>query len=375
MSRNIENRYQPDFVSHPGTTLIESLEEQSMSQAELSRRMGRPKKTVNEIIQGKSGITSETALQLEKVLGVPATFWVNRQRHYDEFVARSEERQRLEPAVDWLDNFPVKRMTDYGWIRKCNDKVDQLLELLGFFGVASPKQWEVIVNEMIASFRLAKSYESRIEDISAWLRRGELKAQDIHCEPYNENEFVDLLHTRARELTLEPPDVFQPELVDLCSSVGVAVTFIPQLPKARVSGATRWLSSDKALIQLSLRYRTDDHLWFTFFHEAGHIVKHGKRDIYLESINGSFESEEKEIEADKFAADILIPPKALEEFLNSLPADRFPSRTQIINFSKDIGIAPSIIVGRLQHDKLPKSNPLPFSHYHDLKIKLQWGDD
>jgi HTH-type transcriptional regulator / antitoxin HigA len=88
MVNSIENSYNPDYVSHPGETLVEILSEKSMSQAELARRLGRPKKTVNEIIQGKSGITSDTALQLEKVLGIPAGFWVNRQRYYDEYLAK-----------------------------------------------------------------------------------------------------------------------------------------------------------------------------------------------------------------------------------------------------------------------------------------------
>ena len=372
MVNTIKNKYLPDYVSHPGVTLFEVLDERGMSQAELSRRTGRPKKTVNEIIQGKAAITSETALQLEKVLGIPSTFWVNRQRYYDEYLARIEERENLEKLVDWIDDFSINKMVKMGWIEKHKDKIDQTLELLSFFGVASPNQWDLVTKSTMASFKLAKTFDSKVEDIAAWLRKGELIGQNINCEPYDEQAFIDILHNEVRSLTLKSPTEFHPRLIDICASVGVAVAFVPQLPNAEVSGATRWLSPDKALIQLSLRYKSDDHLWFAFFHEAAHIVIHGKRDIYLESINKKLETEEKENEASQFAANILITPKALAEFLQTIPQDRYPSKLQIIRFSKNIGIAPSIVVGRLQHDQLPKGNPLPFSHYHDLKKKLNW---
>ena len=52
--------------------------------AELAESTGRPRKTINEIIAGKAEITAETALQLERVLGIPASFWNNLERNYQE---------------------------------------------------------------------------------------------------------------------------------------------------------------------------------------------------------------------------------------------------------------------------------------------------
>ena len=373
MASKISNSYRPDYVSHPGITLLDVLNDRGMSQAELSRRSGRPKKTINEIIQGKSAISSITALQFEKVLGIPSEFWLDRQRHYDESLARLEERNQLEKLSGWLDKFSLNNMIKMGWINQFENKIDQTIELLSFFGVASPDQWDVITQDTVAAFKLAKTYESSIEDLTAWLRMGEILAQKIYCEPYNESKFIYHLNNEIRDLTVTPPEVFQSKLRDICSSVGVAVVFVPQLPNAKVCGATRWLSPEKALIQLSLRYKTDDHLWFTFYHEAAHIVIHGKRDIYLETSKNKLETKEKEDQADKFAADILIPPDELELFLESIPSGRYPSKNQIAQFSNQIGIAPSIIVGRLQHDRLPTDNPLPYTHFHDLKKRFVWA--
>ena len=72
----IENEFVPDYTVSPGESLLETLETLGMSQTELARRTGRPIKTINEIIQAKAAITPETAIQLERVLGVPASYWL-----------------------------------------------------------------------------------------------------------------------------------------------------------------------------------------------------------------------------------------------------------------------------------------------------------
>lgn len=362
MVNQIQNQYLPDYVSPPGETLLEKIEELRMTQAELARRMGRHKKTVNEIIQGKAPITPETALQLERVLGIPASFWNNRELHYRQYLAQKQLEKQLGSCIHWLEKFPVKDMIKKGWIQACGDEIQQLNELLNFFGVSSPEQWNAIWDPCWVAFRKTRAYVSDQYALSAWLRRGEIEAQGIHCQPYSTKNFRLALE-EVRHLTLEAPEVFQPETVRLCAEAGVAVVFVPQLPKTRTSGATRWLAPDKAMIQLSLRYRTDDHLWFTFFHEAGHILLHGKREAFLE---GHDENEVQNQEADAFAARTLIPPAALERFLASTKPGHI-SKKAILEFSAEIGIAPGIVVGRLQYDGY-----LPYTHCNKLKRTLTW---
>jgi hypothetical protein len=254
-------------------------------------------------------------------------------------------------------------MVDLGWIDGYKDKIDQLYELLNFWGIASPEQWQPLADS--AAFRKTAAFNSTPEALSAWLRRGEIEARQVECRPYNKKQFQRLL-TQARTLTLDPPEVFVPKLVELGAVSGVAVVFVPQLPKARVSGATRWLTPRKALIQLSLRYKTDDHLWFSFFHEAGHILLHSKKAVFLdnEKLSGDTEQEQQ---ANKFAADFLIPPSEMKRFKSTLASKR-PSKTAIKQFAQELGIAPGIVLGRLQHDGV-----VPYSHYRDLKVALEWG--
>jgi HTH-type transcriptional regulator/antitoxin HigA len=365
MDNIIQNQYTPDYVSPPGETLSEIIEELGMSQAELARRMGRPKKTINEIVWGKAAITPQTSLQFERVLGTPASFWNTREQQYRQHLARIEEEKRLSKQVDWLQKFPVKAMSEKGWIRIFDDKMQQLHELLIFFGVALPEQWDACWSKSGVVFRKTTAFASSREALSAWLRRGEIEAQGIYCQPYAAETFRQTLIDQIRPLTLTPPDVFQPKLVRLCAQAGVAVVFVPQLSQARVSGATRWLKPNKALIQLSLRYKTDDHLWFTFFHEAGHILLHGKRDVFLED---DAVTDAKEQQANTFAANILIPPARLRGFL-AQPKSVYGSKIGIRAFASEIGIAPGIVVGRLQHDK-----HLSPANCNDLKQRLAWAD-
>jgi HTH-type transcriptional regulator / antitoxin HigA len=359
-----QNEYHPDYVSAPGETLLETLETIGMPQAELARRMDRPVKTINEIVQGKAAITAETALQLEQVLGIPASFWLRSEQLYRESLARLAEEKRLKVWVEWLKEFPVREMMRRGWIPPCTNKPQQVLESLKFFGVASPDAWRAIWEYNVIVYRRSTTLKSSFGAIATWLRQGELETQKIDCAPYDADMFRDTLR-RIRTLTVEPVSFFQEELVRLCANAGVAVVFVPELPKTGICGATQWLTPTKAMVQLSLRYKTDDQLWFTFFHEAGHILLHGKRQIFLEI--DQKDRKEAEDEADTFASNILIEPVQWQRFVAS---DSYHTKVGIKEFAQQVGIAPGIVVGRLQHEKR-----LPFDHCNDLKQRLEWAID
>lgn len=363
MSSPTRNMYFPDYVTPPGETLLETLEALGMTQVELAERTGRPTKTISEIINAKTAITTETALQFEKVLGVPARFWVNLERNYQEWQAREEEHKTLEPDLPWMDQFPVREIVRLGWIDKVVDPIRQLIELLRFFGIASPAHWKPLYADGNIAYRQSSAFNADPGVVSVWLRKGEIDAQRMECAPYDAARFRAAL-AEIRTLTTRRPEVFVPVMQRLCAQAGVAVIFVHELPRLITSGVTRWISSEKALIQLSLRYKTDDQLWFTFFHEAGHILLHGKKEIFLEGGNGQGEKEEQ---ASRFAAEFLIPQSEYRQFI---PITGHFSEAEVIRFSTKIGIAPGIVVGRLQHDKR-----LEISHLNGLKRHLAWERD
>lgn len=91
--------FRPDWVVAPGAVLREALEERGMSQSELARLMGRPQKTINEIVNARAHLTPATALQLEQVLGISATFWVNMEVSYRLGLAKGLKDMTPEPRL------------------------------------------------------------------------------------------------------------------------------------------------------------------------------------------------------------------------------------------------------------------------------------
>lgn len=361
MNRAMQNRYTPDYVSPPGETLAETLQSIGMSQAELAVRIGRAKKTVNEIVKGKAPITPRIALELESVLGVPAGFWNSREAIFREHLARVEEQSRFEKKVHWIEQFPVQSMVKLGWIDGFKDRVQQLRELLRFFQLGSPDQWEKYAESHMGqvAFRRSLAFAHNPAAVIAWLRKGEIEAGKIDCAPFEFGNFREKLQA-IRELTAKPFSVFGPEVISLAAEAGVAVAFVPELPKTRMSAATRWLQPNKALIQLTFRYKSNDRFWFSFFHEAGHILLHGKRDLFVDE-DRIDSPETEEMEANTFAENLLIPPARFR----ALTKNKVPEKAEILRFASEIGIAPGIVVGRLQRGGI-----LPWNFCNDLKAVI-----
>lgn len=354
--------FQPDWVSPPGDTIADLLDEKSWSQAEFAQRCGYTTKHVSQLINSKATITEETAIRLEKVLGSSARFWITREVQYRESVARQQEFDTLKADADWLKQLPLTDMIKYEWIRKFKPKGQQVAECLKFFGVASVEAWEKRYAEPIAAFKASDKFTKNDAAVSAWLRLGERRATDIICAPFDKAEFRQALD-KLRALTSEPdPDKFIPALVQTCALVGVSVVFAPTPKGCPISGATRWLSPEKALLMLSLRHKSNDHLWFAFFHEAAHLLLHGKKMLFLE-VKGLDDKHEQE--ADQFARNWLIPPNKAEKL-------RFIDQTYaaVEEFALEIGIAPAIVVGRMQ-----KEGYLPWNWLNDFKVRYKWNHD
>jgi HTH-type transcriptional regulator/antitoxin HigA len=361
MTKTVRTQYRPCYVSPPGNTLLETLEAIGMPRAELAQRIGQPVQIINDIIQAKAVITDEIAWQLEQVLRIPASFWLNGERHHREFLAALSKERRLRRWVGWLKEIPIQYMMQQGWIPTHREKTLQVLEALKFFAVASPTGWRSAWEYAVLMYRRSQAKTSNFGALTAWLRQGAIQSRLIDCSPYDEERFRKAL-VRIRSLTLESEGVWQEELVRLCASAGVAVVFVREVPEIGVSGAVHWIDTTKALVQLGLHHETEDQFWLTFFHEAGHIIRHGVRIYYWEVDEKNREQEE--YEADVFATDTLIDRTQWREFLAQ---ESYRTREGIKEFASKVGIAAGIVVGRLQQERL-----LPFDHYNDLKRRLLW---
>ncbi len=359
MSKGRRQRYPfvPDYAVAPGETLSETLESLGMKQRDLALRTGMSTKTINEIVKGKAPITPDTSVLLERVTGVPSRMWNNLEANYREQLAKIADRQRLEEDLDWLKSIPTNELIKQGVVEKQPDKISLLHAILSFFGVASSESWHDLWMQPEASFRKSAAFEAQPEAVATWLRLGELKAHGVETEPYDKDEFRAALD-EIRDLTTENPEVFGPEMKELSASAGVAVVFVPEVKNCPISGVARWLTAEKALIQLSLRHKSDDHFWFSFFHEAGHILNDAKKEVFIDDGN---EEEGREEQANRFAANFLIPPSEAFQLPN------LKSKAAVQRFAESIGIAPGIVVGRLQKDGV-----IPYKNLNGLRQRFEW---
>ena len=350
--------YAPREVSHPGATLRDLMEERDWKQRELAHRLGRPVQAVNEILTGKKEITEDTALELERVLEVPAQFWLVRESQYREYLARRRSAQASREHVPWLEQFPLKALQEAGILpagRLTAVFKQELVEpLLRFFGVASPAGWKAHYDQMQPQFRRARpASQTDVAAITAWLRMGELQAGRLQTAEYSAARLSAALPA-MRALSLEPAAHMGEQLVRLCAESGVALVFVPALPGTHVSGVARWLNG-KPLIQLSLLGKWNDGFWFSFFHEVAHVLKHPMRAIFLDDAAASdtVDSPEEQ-EANRFATDTLVP-RAMQARLATLPLDA----ASVEAFARAIGVHAGVVVGQLQHrGRLGYGHPL-----------------
>lgn len=356
-----------DGISPPGETIADVLEEKGWTQTQLCTRLGYTPKHVSLLINGKASITEETALRLERVLGGDMAFWLVREAQYRENQVRAVEAAGLEREHSWLGELPLQDMIRFRWIKREASKGLQVAECLRYFGVASVEAWRASYADpahLGLAYRASDKFAKVSGHVAAWIRQGELAATRISCKPFSAAAFKPLLQELRALTTEQDPNSFVPALVDKCAEVGVAVAFVPAPKGCPACGVTRWLTPDKALLMLSLRYKTNDHLWFTFFHEAAHLILHSKKMLFVELAKDGLENAEEK-EADSFAQDLLIPPSRFQDLKGQILTE-----PAITRFAKQIGVAPGIVVGRLQKEGL-----LHWSQMRQLKISYAWDHE
>jgi HTH-type transcriptional regulator / antitoxin HigA len=355
---NSQVSFSPDWVSAPGETIGDIVRERNLRVSEVAKQLGQTEEQFDQLLVGGLTITLGLARKLEAVLGGSPEFWLTRDSRYREGRSRAISGE----ANAWLKDLPLADMRAFGWIDRTEFKRDPLAECLKFFAVSSVAAWHQSYGtlESSYSFRSSPTFASNAGAVAAWLRQGEREASEIDCAPWSAARFKDTLNA-VRDLTrIKDPKAFLPQLRAICAASGVAVAVVRSPQRSRASGATRFLTREKALMLLSFRYLSDDQFWFTFFHEAGHLLLHKRGRIFLEGVEDP--GSEEETQANKFAAEFLIPPE-LELAANSIRANKY----DLVRFARKIGVSPGIVVGQLQ-----TRGRIKRSHFNGLKRRYNW---
>jgi HTH-type transcriptional regulator/antitoxin HigA len=344
MARKSYYEFKPDYAVAPGATVEEVLHSKEMTQADLSKRTGLATKTINEIIKGRAPITAETAIKFENVFGVKASFWLRLEANYQEDLARQKANQDIDSEIEISKACQYTDMARLGWVPETRQPEEKVRNLRQHFEVASLNRLEEL--PMVANFRRRHSDKTSFYALMAWIQKGRIEARKIETEPFSMKKLKDSI-PELRSLTTRSVKESFIKIQEICQKSGVALIFIPHLKGTSANGATGWLSPDKAMIALSQRYPFEDVFWFSFFHEMGHILKgHSKKKLYSDNMREEDLILEKE--ANKIAADTLIPPQKFSEFKQQ----GYFYLDSIKSFAQEVGISPGIVAGRLGNENL-----------------------
>ncbi len=336
--------FQPNWTSRPGATILRLMSEQGISAKSLAQEVDMNELGLRDLLSGRIAIKSAMASNLARVLGGTKAFWLAREKQYRSDVSERKVVQLAKLGTAWLRTLPVNDMQEYGWIDEQESRSTLVRECLRFFDIGQIEMWRHTYATMMenTAFRQSERFVSNVGAFTAWFRQAELEAEAITCAKWDPEKLHHAL-PGLRSLTwTKNPAIFVPKLRDVCAGCGVAFALVP-LPKGcTASGATWFSRSNRATLVMSGRYLSDDHFWFTFFHEAGHLLLHKTIGPIIEEPDIS--SETMEEEANTFASEMLIPWEFREELfmLNT-------SAKSILEFSKRAGVAPGIVVGQLQH--------------------------
>lgn len=355
--------FQPNWVSPPGATIDTLLASKGLSIEQFADLAELELKFIKELISGVGAIDAYSASVLETHLGPSAEFWLRRENQYRNSLARKAMASTAISEREFVVRFPMADMKKCGWIPEVSTLSEKVKALLDFFGVRTISEWQSAFGNAVsvAAFRTSPTIEANPFAVAAWLRKGEQESESVTCSPWNSSLLENKISDMRKLVRIKDPAVFLPRLVDICACCGVALV-IARAPKGcRASGATRFLSTEKALIIMSFRHKTDDQFWFTFFHEIAHLVLHTREALFLE--DGSEVTEDEEMEANQFAANILVP----NEYGDELASIKCNMKS-IVAFARKIGLAPGIVVGQLQH-----TGRVKYDRLNSLKRRYSWN--
>lgn len=356
--------FQPMWASPPGATIADLLEERGQPIRDFASSIDSSIACLSRLLFGVEPLTNDLAERLSSVLGASPDFWLKREEMYRADLKRLVENTTRNNTAHWFDSLPLKDMVRFGWIAEGSTQQETIFNACAFFGTTTPEEFERKYHRLLstAAYRKSDAFEARPSAVAAWLRQGEIAAAAIDCAPWN-SEMLRASLDDIRGLTrVKAPKDFLPALEIILSKCGVALVVARTPQGCRASGASRFISSDKASIQLSFRYLVDDQFWFTVFHEIGHLLLHSHDDLFLEGLENR--NSDAEREASQFAEEHLLA-KVDRDALNVVAL----SDLGIARLARKAGISPGIVVGQLQ-----TRGRVPYEHFNYLKVRYSWSD-
>ncbi|NIK54627.1 helix-turn-helix domain-containing protein [Kribbella shirazensis] len=349
-----------DYAVPPGELIRDELAVRGLSQTELAARTGLSTKHVNQVVKAVVPLSIDTALKIERAIGLPAQLLMTMEAQYQSNHGREVARQHLGAFQAWLRRFSRSDLVDRGVVDAHASVDRQIEQLLSFFGVASPDAYDHVYSEAALSFRRAQHLSVNRDATALWLRLGERQAEALDLSVFDTEAFVRLVF-QLPDLTRLPIGEAFPLLSSRCAAVGVAVVYEPDVTGTRAYAATRWIGTGRPVVILSGRGRYEDGLWFHFFHECAHILLHPKRRSFVHLTEDGDDGDGAESEANDYARQVLLRSRQDEVLW------QVRTKSQAVAVADQLGIDPGIVAGQVAY----ALGPTGFKAFAGLRRKIE----
>ncbi|MGW5514037.1 HigA family addiction module antitoxin [Nocardia africana] len=342
-----------NYAVAPGEYLEEWIDDQGLSQQRVADLLGCSRKQVNEIVNGRAPITDDTAMRLERVVGIPADSWLRYEAAYRADLARITDQENLAAHVDEIDPNAITYLRNLGATNATRKTPGALVsDFLAFHRCGT---WEAYVHlhetASRGDYALAALKESGAEIaptvLTTWLRAAEL------AEPYERGRSYAYDSDRLREAlprlrsrAAAPNSTMLRDIADMLADLGVVFMVVEPPKRFPLLGMTRWIDKRVPVIQQTGRWGKDGFVIWTLFHELGHVLNDPRGEMHLEYSTEKKRNSAAETAANKFAMEVLFGDTGIEPFVG-LTRDH-----QIEAMARRIGISPGVAVHQMHRRRL-----------------------
>jgi len=337
----------PFQATHPGILIKDELDARpDINQKDLSKELGVLPSFLNEIIKGKRPVTADIAILLEKILEIPADYWMKFQSQYEIDLARIKEKniKRIKNIEIWgiiKEYVPVKYFKKFGYLKDNLEEdiktIKSIYNINTIDGLIS-----TYADNKLSFYRKSEKLKINEKNMFAWSTLAKYEAKKQKVNTFNFDN-INQLCLKLNKVFYENVDTIN-KVKKTLNQYGIKLVLIEKLEKTPIDGFSFW-SENNPVIALTLRHSRIDNFAFTIMHEIAHIDLHLRKNkdrIFLE-LTKRENIDNCEKEADKFAQQKLISLEIWDEILKNQPL----SEDKIIELGDKFIINPAILLGRV----------------------------
>lgn len=316
-----------------GKYLKDYLEFYNISQSEFASRLGITQKHMNEILNGKSDITLEMAVNIEILTKIPISFIINSE-HRKKVQKELMDKYKSEKNIDkkMKEEFSLKELNDRKWVdfKDISNPIQNYMDIMEFLKVK-----DLTALSKIQEKTLFKKNGNDLNKLNLWIARCDEIAKNQSINKYDSINFL-LLISDIKEMSLKKGINIE-ELQKLLNSYGIYFVVEKALSGTKIRGCFKVKGKNPA-IYITKNYIGKDSFYYELYHELGHCksdYNEAKSKVIVEG------NENQEKRADEFALNTMIDKDVWKKIENNI------KENELVKISEDYKIPMSFIVGRL----------------------------